>query len=224
MRNGKKATITVKNEKIYSVQEEKWNVRTHGIGLIIFFFGVIALMIKAFQYHSPKVFIAFSIYSIGVISMFFASTLYHSAKESKRRNRLKVFDHIAIYLTIAGSYTPMTLLTIPPAWGIPILCTVWLIAACGITLKFFFTGRYSKLSTVIYVLMGWVIVIAFKPLVASMATAGLVWLIAGGLAYTIGAILYQIKGLKFNHAVFHLCVLAGSMCHYIVVYNYCLNY
>jgi hemolysin III len=221
---GKDVMSNEKSEKFYSVLEEKWNVRTHGIGLIIFLFGIIALMVKAFHYHSLKVYIAFSIYSIGVTAMFLASTLYHSSKELKRRKRLKVFDHIAIYLTIAGSYTPMTLLTIPPAWGIPVLVTVWLIAVCGITLKFFFTGRYSKLSTVIYVLMGWVIVIAFKPLVASMASAGLIWLIAGGLAYTIGAILYQIKGLKFNHAIFHLCVLAGSMCHYIVVYFYCLKY
>ena len=209
--------------KSYSVEEERWNILTHGFGLVISVAGVIALMVKAIQLHSIKVFIAFLIYGIGLITMYLASTLYHSATDPAKRKRLKVFDHIAIYLTIAGSYTPITLLIIPPVWGIPVLVAVWVIAATGIVLKFFFTGRFSKLSTLMYVLMGWVIVIAFKPLVNSMETVGLMWLIAGGLAYTIGAILYQIKGLKFNHAIFHLYVLAGSACHYIVVFSYCLK-
>jgi hemolysin III len=115
------------------------------------------------------------------------------------------------------------MLTMPPAWGTPILITVWLIAAAGITLKFFFTGKYSKLSTSMYVLMGWVIVIAIKPLINSMQTAGLVWLLAGGLAYTVGSLLYQLKGLKYNHAIFHFFVLIGSGCHYVVIYSYCLK-
>jgi hemolysin III len=111
----------------------------------------------------------------------------------------------------------------PPFWGTAVLITAWLIAATGIVLKFFFTGRFSKLSTAMYVLMGWVIVIAFKPLVECMATAGLIWLIAGGLAYTIGALIYQIKSLKFNHAIFHIFVLVGAACHYVVVYSYCIK-
>ena len=212
-----------KIEKIYSKEEERWNIFTHGFGLAISVAGVITLMVRAIQLHSIKIFIAFLIYGIGLISMYLASTLYHSATNPGRRKKLKIFDHIAIYLTIAGSYTPITLLIIPPVWGIPVLVAVWLIAVTGIVLKFFFTGRFSKLSTLMYVLMGWVIVIAFKPLVNSMETAGLMWLIAGGLAYTIGAILYQVKGLKFNHAIFHLFVLVGSACHYIVVFSYCLK-
>jgi hemolysin III len=111
----------------------------------------------------------------------------------------------------------------PPLWGIPVLITVWLIATTGIILKFFFIGRFPKLSTVMYVLMGWVIVIAIKPLVNSMATAGLVWLLAGGLSYTFGAVLYQIQRLKFNHAIFHIFVLIGAACHYIVIYGYCIK-
>ncbi len=212
-----------KIEKTYSAEEERWNILTHGFGLAISVSGVVALMIKAIQLHSVKVFIAFLIYGIGLITMYLASTLYHSATDPAKRKRLKIFDHVSIYLTIAGSYTPITLFTIPPAWGIPVLFAVWLIAATGIVLKFFFTGRFSKFSTLMYVLMGWVIVIAFKPLVDSMETAGLIWLIAGGMAYTIGAILYQIEGLKFNHAIFHLFVLIGSACHYIVIFCYCLK-
>lgn len=210
-------------EKPYSVEEEYWNIRTHTFGLGISVIGVIALLVKGVQLHSLKIFIAILIYGIGVTTMFLASTLYHSAKDPFRRKKLQVFDHIAIYLTIAGSYTPITLLSMPPFWEILVLVTVWMIAACGIILKFFFIGKYSKLSTAMYVLMGWVIVIAFKPLVECMATAGLIWLIAGGLAYTAGAVIYQIKAIKFNHAIFHFFVLIGAACHYVVVYSYCLN-
>jgi hemolysin III len=212
-----------KVEKQYSVEEERWNILTHKFGLFLSLAGGIILLFRAFELGSLRVFFAFLVYSIGLNTMYLASTMYHSEKDPQRRMRLKIFDHISIYLTIAGSYTPITLLTIPQVWGIPILITVWLIAAAGIVLKFFFTGRYSKLSTSMYVLMGWVIVIAFKPLVNSMETAGLVWLIVGGLFYTIGALIYQVKGLKFNHAIFHFFVLAGSACHYIVIYAYCIK-
>lgn len=210
-------------EKTYSKEEERLNILTHRFGLWISVVGVIVLLVKAYQLHSLKIFCAFLIYGIGVTTMFLASTLYHSAIDMKKRKKLKVFDHIAIYLTIAGSYTPITLLAMPADWGIPVLVAVWLIAASGITLKFFFTGRYSKLSTSMYVLMGWVIIFAFKPLINSMETAGLVWLIGGGFAYTVGALIYQIKGLKFNHALFHVFVLLGSACHYIVVLCYCIK-
>jgi len=210
-------------EKLYSDKEERWNVLTHGFGFIMSILGVAVLLNKAIQLHSVKIFIAFLIYGIGVTTMFLASTLYHSATNPKRRKNLNVFDHSAIYLTIAGSYTPITMLTMPPIWGISVMITVWLIAATGIMLKFFFIGRFPKISTVMYVLMGWVIVIAIKPLVNCMATAGLVWLLAGGLAYTFGAVLYQIHRLKFNHAIFHIFVLIGAVCHYIVIYGYCIN-
>jgi hemolysin III len=210
-------------EKIYTPKEEKINIWSHGLGLILFTAGTIVLLAKAVQLHSLKIFMAYLVYGVGVITMYLASTLYHSATRPVRRKRLNVFDHSAIYLTIAGSYTPITMLSMPPAWGTPILITVWLIAIIGITLKFFFIGKYSKLSTSMYVLMGWVIVIAIKPLINSMEMRGLMWLLAGGLAYTIGALLYQLKGLKYNHAVFHIFVLAGSICHYVVIYSYCLR-
>lgn len=185
--------------------------------------GIIFLLLKAVSMHSVLTLFAFAIYGTGLIAMFLASTLYHSATNPAKRRKLKVFDHIAIYLTIAGSYTPITLLTMPSSWGIPVLIAVWVIAGCGILLKFFFTGRYSKISTAMYVLMGWVIIVAIKPLINSMVTPGLWWLVSGGLAYTLGAVLYQVKGLKYNHAIFHIFVLIGSACHYVVVYCYCVN-
>lgn len=213
----------INNDNTYSPAEEKWNIITHGFGLILSMIGVMVLLYIALQLKSAKIFVAFLVYGIGVTTMYLASTLYHSAKKPSKRRKLQIFDHIAIYLTIAGSYTPITLLTMPSKWGIPIFILVWVIAFTGIVLKFFFIGRFSKLSTAMYVLMGWVIVIAFKPLVDSMPIAGLVWLVSGGLAYTVGALIYQVKGLKFNHAIFHLFVLLGSVCHYIVVLNYCIK-
>jgi len=210
-------------KKSYSAEEERWNILSHGFGLVLSVIGVLFLFVKAYQLHSLKIFIAFLVYGIGVTTMFLASTLYHSAKIARKRKNLKIFDHIAIYLTIAGSYTPITLLTMPPDWGIPVLIAVWLIALTGIVLKFFFTGRFSKLSTAMYVLMGWVIVVALKPLINSMETAGLIWLIAGGLTYTAGALVYQIRSIKYNHAIFHVCVLLGAAFHYVVVYSYCIK-
>jgi len=210
-------------EKKYTPAEEKWNILTHGIGLAFAIAGVVTLFYKSYQLQSVKAFVSFLIYGIGLITMFLASTLYHSAKDPGKRSRLNVFDHCAIYLTIAGSYTPISLLKLPPIWGIPVLISVWLIAATGIVLKFFFIGSFPKLSTMMYVLMGWVIVIAIKPLVGHMETAGLLWLLAGGLAYTLGAVLYQVKRLKYNHAIFHIFVLLGAYCHYIVIYYYCIN-
>lgn len=212
-----------KVEKEYTTEEERWNILTHGFGLVISIVGVAVLLYRSVQLDSAKIFFAFLVYGIGVTTMYLASTLYHSAEDPTRRRRLKIFDHIAIYLTIAGSYTPITLLTMPANWGVPVFILVWVIAITGIVLKFFFTGRFSKLSTAMYVLMGWVIVVAFKPLVDSMALPGLLWLIAGGLAYTVGAVIYQLERIHFNHAIFHLFVLIGSACHYIVVLKYCIN-
>jgi hemolysin III len=209
--------------KTYKAKEERWNILTHAFGFLISLAGIFILLYRAVLLNSAITFFSCLVYGIGVTTMYLASTLYHSATDPVKRKRLKIFDHISIYLTIAGSYTPITLLTMPPQWGILIFVIVWLIALAGIVLKFFFTGRFSKLSTTMYVLMGWVIVIAFKPLVDSMATNGLIWLISGGVAYTIGALIYQIKGIKYNHAIFHVFVLAGSICHYVVVLNYCIK-
>jgi hemolysin III len=214
---------TIEMEKIYTRKEERINTWSHGAGILLFSAGTVLLLIKALDDGSVKAFIAFLVYGTGVTAMYLASTLYHSSTNPVRRKRLKVLDHSAIFLTIAGSYTPITLLTIPPDWGIPLLIIVWLIAAGGILLKLFFIGKHSKLSTAMYVLMGWVIVVAVKPLINSMVTAGLIWLLAGGLTYTAGALLYQLKSLPYNHAVFHFFVLIGSICHYVVMYCYCIH-
>lgn len=209
-------------EKIYSPKEEKLNILTHAFGTVLALAGSITLMIRVAGYANLKMNLAFLVYCIGLTTMFLASTLYHSATDSTTRGKLKIFDHTAIFLSIAGTYTPITLITMPPGWGIPVLVCVWIMSAAGILMKFFLIGRNSKLSTIIYVLLGWTIVVALKPLVESMSLSGLAWLLAGGLFYTVGAVLYQFKKLKYNHAIFHFFVLGGAFCHYVVVYAYCL--
>lgn len=215
--------MSTKKTNTYSPEEERLNVLSHGLGLVLSVIGVAFLLVKAVQLNSVKIFAAYLVYGIGVITMFLASTLYHSSSEPRLRQRLNVFDHSAIYLTISGSYTPICLMILPPLWGIPVLVAVWLIAIAGITLKFFFIGSSPKLSTAMYVLMGWVVVVAIKPLISSMETNGLIWLLAGGLSYTVGAVLYQFERIKYNHAIFHVFVLIGAACHYVVIYSYCLK-
>jgi len=207
-------------EKYYTPVEERLNVITHGFGFILALIGSIILLKNGLQEGIHLIFFSYLIYSFGLLTLYLASTLYHSAKVPKLKKRLNIFDHSAIYVLIAGTYTPIALLTIKGTWGLAILCTVWILAIIGIILKFFFIGRYSKFSTATYVLMGWVVVIAIKPLINSMVTPGLLWLLAGGIFYTIGALLYQRKSMKYNHAIFHFFVLLGSFCHYIVILNY----
>ena len=208
------------NQRIYSPTEEKLNVITHGIGLILAVFASVLLLFKGMKNGIHLQFFSYVIYCFGLITLYLASTLYHSATDLKRKKRLNVFDHSAIYLLIAGTYTPITLLTMKGIMGLSIFITVWVLAAIGIILKLFYTGRYSRISTATYVLMGWVIVIAIKPLINSMPIDGLLWLLAGGLLYTVGALLYQKKSMKNNHALFHLFVLLGSFCHYVVILNF----
>jgi hemolysin III len=154
--------------------------------------------------------------------LYLASTLFHSAKRQKIRNRLNVFDHASIFLLIAGTYTPFLLVTLNGPWGWSLFGVVWGIALTGIVLKLFFTGQKQVISTIGYVLLGWVIIIATKPLIENIETAGLWWLLAGGITYSSGAIFYLIRKLPFNHAIFHLFVLAGSACHFVAVFWYVL--
>ena len=166
--------------------------------------------------------VSFSIFGASLIILYAASTFYHNAKKPELRERLKIIDHAAIYVLIAGSYTPFTLVTLQGTLGWVIFCTSWGLALTGIILKLFFTGKYNLISTLMYVFMGWVIVFAIKPLINNLPLEGLFWLFAGGMAYTIGAILYSIKKIKLNHAIFHLFVLMGSFSHFVSVFFYVL--
>ena len=207
-------------EIVQTAEEEQLNTITHACGFILAIFASYFLLKGSLGEGIHLRFVSFLVYSIGLLTLYLASTLYHSAKNQQRKRKLNIFDHSAIYLLIAGTYTPITLLTIKGIAGIAILCVVWITAIAGIVLKLYFTGRNPKISTATYILMGWVIVVAIKPLIKSMVLSGLIWLVAGGVFYTIGALFYQRKSMKYNHVIFHVFVMIGSFCHYLVILNY----
>ena len=208
--------------KYYSPIEEKINIISHAIGFILGIVALVLLVTHANLHGDVWHIVSFSIFGASLISLYAASTLYHSAKTPELRSRLKIIDHASIYVLIAGTYTPFTLVTLKGTIGWVIFGTSWGLALTGIVLKLFFTGKYDLFSTIMYVLMGWVIVFAIKPLINNLPFDGLLWLFAGGISYTMGAILYSIKKIKFNHAIFHIFVLIGSFCHFMSVFFYVL--
>ena len=208
------------NIQFYSPTEEKLNIWSHAFGIFLSIIALVLLIIKAVQQDNIWMMISFPIFGVSLILLYLASTLYHASQEPQKRFKLKVFDHAAIYVLIAGSYTPFTLVSLNGETGWLIFSMVWVMAFTGIILKLFFTGRFKIVSTAMYVLMGWLIVFYFQDLTASLHEKGVFYLILGGVLYTIGAILYSIKKIKFNHAIFHFFVLAGSFCHFLSIYLY----
>ena len=208
--------------KYYSPIEEKINIISHGIGLILSIVALVLLVTHANLHGDVWHVVSFSIFGASLIILYAASTFYHSAKKPRLRKRMKIIDHASIYVLIAGSYTPFTLVTLNSTIGWVIFGTSWGLALTGIILKLFFTGKYNLISTIMYILMGWVIILAIKPLINNLPLEGLLLLFAGGISYTIGAIIYSIRKIKFNHAIFHIFVLMGSFCHFISVFYYVL--
>ena len=206
----------------YSKKEERLNILTHAFGLfasLMVFFFFILKSVESTNKHSM---LSSIIFGCSLCVLYAASTIYHSAVEPNKRKKLKIFDHTSIYVLIAGTYTPFCLVTLNNKIGWIILIAVWLMAFIGIIIKFFFIGKFDLLSTIMYVAMGWIIVFAIKPLIANLPNDGLLWLIGGGIAYTIGAVFYMVKKIKFNHAIFHMFVLLGSFCHVMSIYHYIL--
>ena len=214
----------MKTKKItfYEKKEEKLNVISHGIGLILSIAALVLLVVYASIYGSGWHIVSFSIYGASLIVLYSASTLYHYVQSPKLRHRLNIFDHAAIYILIAGTYTPFALVVLQGWVGWTIFGVSWGLAISGVILKLFYTGKYDKISTVAYVLMGWLIIFAIKPLVTNLSFEGLMWLLSGGLFYTFGALLYSIKRIRYNHAIFHIFVLLGSFSHFIAVFFYVL--
>ncbi len=204
--------------KEYPAKEERINIWSHAIGLLLSFAALFLLMNKAANQDQFIYTLAYLIYGLSQIAVFSASTLYHAAKNEKSRRRLNIFDHSAIYLSIAGTYTPIAMLVIPGVWGWSVFAVIWLAALMGIVLKLFFTGRYDLISTIGYVGMGLIILVALKPLIEQMTLWGLIWLAIGGLFYISGAVLYRLEKLPYNHAAFHFFVLIAAVCHFLMVY------
>lgn len=209
--------------KVYSSKEERINVISHAIGFLLSIVALVLLIKKANTYGNSQSVLSVTIYGMSLIVLYAASTLFHSAKHGTLRKRFQIFDHAAIFVLIAGTYTPFALISLPDSTGKPLFIIVWTFALVGIILKLFFTGKYDTISTILYVLMGWMIVFVIKPLINNIALDGLYWLMAGGISYTIGAILYSLKRVKYNHATFHMFVLAGSYCHFHSIYFYVLT-
>lgn len=213
---------TIKAPVFYSEQEERLNIWTHAFGMVMSCIALVFLLVRAISLGTTSHIISFAIFGISFIILYAASTFYHKATEPKKRTQLRVFDHAAIFVMIAGSYTPFTVNVLENNSSLIFTTIVWTVAIIGIILKIFFTGKFNILSTIMYVGMGWIAVFAAGQLMANLSSAGLTWLLAGGIAYTIGAVLYSIKKIKFNHAIFHVFVLIGSFCHFMAVYFHIL--
>lgn len=204
----------------YAPKEELWNVITHGLGLLLSLAGLTLLVVFSSLYETVWHIVSFSIYGTSLVLLYLASTSFHLARKPKRRLRLNVFDHSAIYLLIAGTYTPLMLVTLRGPWGWSIFGVIWGLALVGIVFKIFFAGRFDKVSTITYVVMGWLALIAIYPLVTNLSAPGLIWLLIGGIFYTIGAIFYLKHRIPFNHTIFHVFVLLGSISHFVCIFFY----
>jgi hemolysin III len=210
------------NSMGYTIGEEIANSITHGIGAALSVAGLTLLVVLAAIYGDTWRVVSFSIYGSSLILLYLASTLYHSIQHHKVKRILRIFDHAAIYLLIAGTYTPFTLVSMRGPWGWSLFGVVWGLALMGITFKTLFIGRYEKVATAAYVLMGWLVVVAFKQMVLTIPPGGIVWLVIGGVAYTLGVLFYAWEKLPYNHAIWHLFVLAGSISHFFAILFYVL--
>ena len=200
--------------------EECANTITHAAGVAFSIAGLVLLVVRAALYGDVWQVVSFSIYGSSLILLYLASTLYHGFRSKRAKELLRLFDHSAIYLLIAGTYTPFLLITLRGPWGWSLFGVIWGLALLGIAFKIIFGHKYEIVSTVFYILMGWVVIIAIKPLLAALPMAGFFWLLAGGLAYTAGVIFYAWEKLPFNHAIWHGFVLAGSFFHFFGVLFY----
>lgn len=204
----------------FTLVEEIWHAITHGVGLALSIAGLVILLAFAALQGSALVITSSAIFGAALIILYGASTLYHAITHTRIKRIFQQFDHASIYFLIAGTYTPVTLVLLGGAWGWTIFSIIWSAAIFGIFLKFAYPDRFEKLSLTLYVLMGWMIVVAMQPLMANMESGGLWLLLAGGLSYTIGIIFYVWDSLPFNHAIWHIFVLGGSVLHYLMVLIY----
>ena len=204
----------------FSTLEEIWHALTHGLGFLLGIAGLVVLVVAASRDLGALGITASAIYGATLIILYGSSTLYHSITNFKAKRLFQTFDHASIYILIAGSYTPISLLTLRGAWGWSIFGINWGIALVGVTLKFLYPRRFEKLSLYLYVIMGWMVLIAFKPLVHNMPSGGLWLLVLGGLFYSFGVIFYVKDTKPFFHTIWHFFVLAGSICHDFAILLY----
>lgn len=203
--------------RVQTDKEEFYNWITHAIGFLLSILGFALLLIYKTN-DSIQSILSICIYGGSLILLYFASTIYHLEKKEYRKNKLRVFDHISIYFLIAGTYSPIVLLLLPHSKGWLLFWIVWGITALGMILKLFFTGRFEVLSLLLYLVMGWLIVLDFNALYQSTDVLGLVLLALGGLFYSVGIIFYVRHRVLFSHVIWHIFVLLGSLFHYLFIF------
>lgn len=210
-------------KKKYTIKEEIANGITHGLGVIFGVVSLIVLLVLSIRNGNTLATVAFSIYGACFILMYLSSTLYHSITNKKAKSILRVFDHSSIFLFIAGSYTPIALLTMTGRLRVGILVAAWSIAILGVLFKILTYNKFDKykaLSLVFYIGMGWLAVFTVKPIIEMTSIGFFMWILAGGLVYTIGTIFYSIKKIPYNHAIWHLFVLTASALHFVGILKY----
>ncbi len=201
----------------YSTGEEIANSIIHGLGVVFGIVSLTVLLTLSALFGSTFHIVCYLIYGLSLILLYTSSTLYHALPYLSAKKFFKVCDHVSIYLLIAGTYTPFLLLNIKGTLGWTLVGIVWACALAGIIFKFFFVGRFTFVSTLLYLGMGWMMVFAAKPLAEALSPKGMMWILAGGLAYTLGTVFYLLKKVPFHHAIWHLFVLTGSVFHFTAI-------
>ena len=205
------------NTHVYSRKEEVANAITHGIGVLMSIAALVLLVVFAVIYGTAWHVVSYSIFGATMLLLYTSSTLVHAFPEGKVKDLFEIFDHSSIYIFIAGTYTPIMLSVIRGPLGWTLFGIIWGIAVLGVLFKVFFVKRFLFTSTFIYILMGWVIVFAWKPMVANFPHDAIVLLVSGGLLYTVGTVFYMWRSFPFHHAVWHLFVLGGSVTHFFCI-------
>jgi hemolysin III len=200
-----------------SFREEVANALTHGLGVVGAIAGGAVLITLAALYSDGWQLASAIVFISTLVLLYTASTLYHAIPHEPTKTRLQILDHMAIYLLIAGTYTPFTLVGLKGPWGWWLFGTIWTLAILGVAFKAFYTGRFKRLSTVIYVAMGWIAVVAIEPMIRMISAASLLWLLAGGVFYTLGTVFYMSRR-RYAHAIWHAFVLGGSISHFVAVW------
>lgn len=206
----------------YTKGEEIANAVTHGIGTLLAISALVLLIVFSARYGNAWNVVSYAIYGTCLVLLYLFSTLYHSIPNKKAKTVLRIFDHASIYILIAGTYTPFALTILRNHGGWIIFGVVWGAAIIGITIKVFFTGKFEVISTIMYVVMGWLIVFYLRTIIRYLPTTGLVLLVVGGIVYTLGSVLFLFDKISYNHAIWHLFVIGGSTCHFLCILLYLL--
>jgi len=212
--------IRIDNKKGFTRKEELWNSISHGAGAAFAVAALVLISVYAGGTGDQWKIVGGVIFGVSLIVLFLASTLYHGFKEGKAKDVFEIIDHSAIFILIAGTYTPFTLVNLRGPVGWTIFGIIWTLTLAGIVYKIFFVRKFVIFSTLLYIFMGWLIVFAIGPLSQTLSSGGLFWLVMGGVLYTLGTPFYIIRRIPYNHAIWHFFVLGGSVCHFITVFFY----